>query len=137
MAAPSSRLSQTRYSPVRTLSYAAAALLVAFTAGAQEVRVEVVRHADGVPIPGALVAILSDSGAPVGRFSGRDGRAILNPPRRIGYRVRVEKVGYDVWTSALLVATERPTRVRAGMKVRSLRLPPLTGSTEIGRASCR
>ncbi|MDQ3657773.1 MAG: carboxypeptidase-like regulatory domain-containing protein, partial [Chloroflexota bacterium] len=115
---------------VRALTYAAASLVVAFSAGAQEVRVEVVRHADGEPIPGALVAVVSEQSTPIGRFSGGDGRATLSPPRRGGYRVRVEKVGYDVWTSALLVAAERPTRVRAGMKARSLRLPPLTGSTE-------
>ena len=123
----------------RSLAYAAASFALAFSIGAQEVRVEVVRHADGNPIPGALVAILAEKEATssaarepalVGRFSGRDGRATLAPPRRGGYRVRVEKVGYDVWTSALLVPIERPTRVRAGMKVRSLRLPPLTGSTE-------
>lgn len=130
MTPSSSKHSPGRKLQVRTYTYAAAALLVAFSAGAQEVRVEVVRHADGDPIPGALVAILSESRSPIGRFSGRDGRATLNPPRRIGYRIRVEKIGYDVWTSALLVASDRPTRLRAGMKVRSLRLPPLTGSTE-------
>ena len=123
---------------MRSLAYAAASFVLAFSAGAQEVRIEVVRHADGTPIPGALAVILAEKEAtpggreapPVGRFSGRDGRTTLTPPRRSSYRVRVEKVGYDVWTSALLVGTVRPTRVRAGMKARSLRLPPLTGSTE-------
>ena len=124
---------------MRSLAYAAASLVLAASAGAQEARIEVVKHADGTPIPGALVVILAEKEAtpagrreapPVGRFSGRDGRVTLTPPRRSSYRVRVEKIGYDVWTSALLVTTERPTRVRAGMKARSLRLPPLSGSTE-------
>lgn len=116
---------------LRLLALAAASLAVAVSAGSQEVRVEVVKHADGEPIPGALVALMPErESPPVGRFSGRDGRASLSTPRRGGYRVRVEKVGYDTWTSVVLVTSRNPTRVRAGMKPRSLRLPPLTGSTE-------
>ena len=116
---------------LRLLPVAAASLALAASAGSQEVRVEVVKHADGQPIPGALVAVLPErESPPVGRFSARDGRATLATPRRGGYRVRVEKVGYDIWTSVVLVPSGRPTRVRAGMKPRSLRLPPLTGSTE-------
>ena len=61
----------------------------ALSAGAQEVRVEVVKHADGRPIPGALVVVLPErESPPVGRFSGRDGRVTLTSPRRGGYRVR-------------------------------------------------
>jgi len=115
----------------RVLAVAAASLALAVAAGSQEVRVEVVKHADGQPIPGALVAVMPEREAPpTGRFSGRDGRATLPTPRRSGYRVRVEKVGYDTWTSVVLVTSRAPTRVRAGMKPRSLRLPPLTGSTD-------
>lgn len=103
----------------------------ALSAGAQEVRVEVVKHADGQPIPGALVVVLPErESPPVGRFSGRDGRVTLASPRRGGYRVRAEKVGYDTWLSVVLVPSGTPTRVRAGMKPRSLRLPPVTGRGE-------
>jgi len=103
----------------------------AFSVGAQEVRVEVVKHADGEPIPGALVVVLPErESPPVGRFSGRDGRVTLAAPRRGGYRVRAEKVGYDTWLSVVLVPSSAPTRVRAGMKPRSLRLPPVTGRGE-------
>lgn len=116
---------------IRLLTLAAASLALAASAGSQEVRVEVVKHADGEPIPGALVALMPErESPPVGRFTPRDGRVTLATPRRGGYRVRVEKVGYDTWTSVVLVPSARPTRVRAGMKPRSLRLPPLTGSTE-------
>lgn len=115
----------------RLLAVAGASLAIAVSAGSQEVRVEVVKHADGEPIHGALVTVMPErESAPVGRFSGRDGRATLSTPRRGGYRVRVEKVGYDTWNSVVLVPSRAPTRVRAGMKPRSLRLPPLTGSTE-------
>ena len=103
----------------------------AFSSGAQEVRVEVVKHADGEPIPGALVVVLPErESPPVGRFSGRDGRVNLSSPRRGGYRVRAEKVGYDSWLSVVLVPSSAPTRVRAGMKPRSLRLPPVSGRGE-------
>ncbi|HEU4748851.1 MAG TPA: carboxypeptidase-like regulatory domain-containing protein, partial [Gemmatimonadaceae bacterium] len=116
---------------LRIFIFVAASLAVAVSAGSQQVRVEVVKHADGEPIPGALVAVMPEREAPpVGRFSGRDGRATLATPRRSGYRVRVEKVGFDTWTSVVLVPSGRPTLVRAGMKPRSLRLPPLAGSTE-------
>jgi len=113
------------------LAPVAASLALAIPAGSQEVRVEVVKHADGEPIHGALIAVMPERASPpVGRFSGRDGRAALPTPPRGGYRVRVEKVGYDTWTSVVLVPSRSPTRVRAGMKLRSLRLPPLTGSSE-------
>lgn len=103
----------------------------ALSAGAQEVRVEVVKHADGRPIPGAMVVVLPErESPPVGRFSGRDGRVTLTSPRRGGYRVRAEKVGYDTWLSVVLVPSSAPTRVRVGMKPRSLRLPPVTGRGE-------
>ena len=98
---------------------------------AQEVRVEVVKHADGRPIPGTLLTLLSERDTtPLGRFSDESGRATFNTPRRGGYRIRAERVGYDTWTSAMLVPSSNPTRVRAGMKLRSLRLPPVTGATE-------
>lgn len=116
---------------MHALALAAAFLATAFSADAQEVRVEVVKHADGSPIPGALVAVIPErESLSVGRFSGRDGRATLAPPRRGGYRVRAEKVGYDTWVSVVLVPSSGPTRVRAGMKQRSLRLPPLAGRSE-------
>jgi len=108
------------------------ALIVgAFTLDAQEVRVEVVKHADGRPIPGTLLTLLSerDSAQP-GRFSDQSGRATFNAPRRGGYRIRAERIGYDTWTSVVLVPSTAPTRVRAGMKLRSLRLPPVTGKGE-------
>ncbi len=117
---------------LRTFLPALALLAAVVSAGAQEVRVEVVKHADGQPIPGTLVTLLheQDSTQP-GRFSDPSGRANFNSPRLGRYRIRAEKVGYDTWTSALLVSTSSaPTRVRAGMKARSLRLPPVTGISE-------
>ena len=113
------------------ITAAAMSATPAFSAPAQEVRVEVVKHADGQPIPGALVVVLPErESPPVGRFSGRDGRVTLTSPRRGGYRVRAEKVGYDSWLSVVLVPSSAPTRVRVGMKPRSLRLPPVTGRGE-------
>ena len=92
---------------------------------------EVVKHADGQPIRGALVTVIPErESQPVGRFSDRDGRVAFSTPRRGGYRVRAEKVGYDTWNSVVLVSSSTPTRVRAGMKPRSLRLPPVTGRGE-------
>ncbi len=110
---------------------AAACLLVASFAHAQEVRVEVVKHADGEPIPGTLLTLIPEKdSAPIARFSDRAGRATFTAPRRGGYRVRAERVGYDTWQSVVLVPSRVPTRVRAGMKPRSLRLPPVTGRGE-------
>jgi hypothetical protein len=128
---PVSTLSHTRRMSFRTFIPVLAFLGASLALDAQEVRVEVVKHADGQPIPGTLVTLLHehDSTEP-GRFSDPAGRATFNPPRQGRYRIRAEKVGYDTWTSALLVPSSAPTRVRAGMKARSLRLPPVTGSSE-------
>lgn len=116
---------------LRTFVLSAASLAVAFAGGAQDVRVEVVKHADGRPIPGTLVTLLHErDSTQLGRFSDPNGRTTFNAPRRGGYRIRVEKVGYDTWTSVMLVPSSSPTRVRAGMKPRSLRLPPVTGKGE-------
>jgi len=118
----------------RTLLHASAAAACFFAvsfAHAQEVRVEVVKHADGEPIPGTLLTMIPEKdSAPVARFSDRAGRATFIAPRRGGYRVRAERVGYDTWLSVVLVPSRVPTRVRAGMKPRSLRLPPVTGRGE-------
>jgi hypothetical protein len=116
---------------LRTSIPVLAFLAAGITAGAQEVRVEVVKHADGQPIPGTLLTLLheQDSTQP-GRFSDLNGRATFNVPRRGRYRIRAEKVGYDTWTSVSLVPSNALTRVRAGMKPRSLRLPPVTGKSE-------
>ncbi len=130
MASPAQKVSHTRHAHIRALA-AAAFVAAGFAAGAQEVRVEVVKHADGRPIPGALVVVIPErEPTSVGKFSDRDGRATLTAPRRGGYRVRAEQVGYDTWVSVVLVPSSAPTRVRAGMKPRSLRLPPLTGRSE-------
>ncbi|MEX2110826.1 MAG: carboxypeptidase regulatory-like domain-containing protein [Gemmatimonadaceae bacterium] len=116
---------------LRTSIPVLAFLAAGITAGAQELRVEVVKHADGQPIPGTLLTLLheQDSTQP-GRFSDLNGRATFNVPRRGRYRIRAEKVGYDTWTSVSLVPSNALTRVRAGMKPRSLRLPPVTGKSE-------
>jgi hypothetical protein len=116
---------------LRTSIPVLAFLAAGVTASAQEVRVEVVKHADGQPILGTLLTLLheQDSTQP-GLFSDPNGRATFNVPRRGRYRIRAEKVGYDTWTSALLAPSSSPTRVRAGMKPRSLRLPPVTGKSE-------
>ncbi len=98
---------------------------------AQEVRVEVVKHADGRPILGTLVTLVHERDSTrVGTFSDQAGRASFTSPRRGGYRIVAEKVGYDTWTSVVLPASNNLTRVRAGMKLRSLKLPPVTGATE-------
>jgi hypothetical protein len=106
-------------------------MLLAVSAPSQEVRVEAVKHADGEPIPGTLLTLIPEKdSAPVARFTDRAGRATFTAPRRGGYRVRAERVGYDTWLSVVLVPSRAPTRVRAGMKPRSLRLPPVTGRGE-------
>lgn len=106
-------------------------MLLASAAHAQEVRVEAVKHADGEPIPGTLLTLIPEKDStPVARFTDRAGRATFTAPRRGGYRVRAERVGYDTWLSVVLVPSRAPTRVRAGMKPRSLRLPPVTGRGE-------
>jgi len=116
---------------LRHASVVAGCLLAASFAHAQEVRVEVVKHADGEPIPGTLLTLIPEKdSAPQARFSDRAGRATFTAPRRSGYRVRAERVGYDTWQSVVLVPSRVPTRVRAGMKPRSLRLPPVTGRGE-------
>ena len=103
----------------------------AFTIEAQEVRVEVVKHADGRPIPGTLLTMVAErDSTQLGRFSDENGRSTFTAPRRGGYRIRAERVGYDTWTSVVLHPSSSPTRVRAGMKLRSLRLPPVTGPSE-------
>jgi hypothetical protein len=116
---------------LRTLAPTALCFAAVFSIGAQEVRVEVVKHADGRPIPGTLLTLLHErDSTQLGRFSDEAGRATFNAPRRGGYRIRAERVGYDTWTSVVLHPASSPTRVRAGMKLRSLRLPPVTGTTE-------
>lgn len=117
---------------VRTFAQIALFLGGALTLTAQEVRVEVVRHADGRPIPGTLLTLVHErDSTQLGRFSDENGRATFSTPRRGGgYRIRAERVGYDTWTSVVLVPSSAPTRVRAGMKLRSLRLPPVTGASE-------
>ncbi len=115
----------------RTLVPIALIVSGAFALDAQEVRVEVVKHADGRPIPGTLLTLLSErDSTQLGRFSDQNGRATFRTPRRGGYRIRAERVGYDTWTSVMLVPSASPIRVRAGMKLRSLRLPPVTGKGE-------
>ena len=116
---------------VHAFGAAAAFLLLAVSGHAQEVRVEVVKHANGEPIPGTLLTLIPEKDStPVARFTDRAGRATFIAPRRGGYRVRAERVGYDTWLSVVLVPSRAPTRVRAGMKPRSLRLPPVTGRGE-------
>ena len=122
---------RTRRPFLRAIGAAAACMLLAVSGHAQEVRVEVVKHADGEPIPGTLLTLIPEKDStPVARFTDRAGRATFIAPRRGGYRVRAERVGYDTWLSVVLVPSRTPTRVRAGMKPRSLRLPPVTGRGE-------
>jgi hypothetical protein len=122
------KLLRSRRPFVRAFAAAAVCMALAVSAHAQEVRVEVVKHADGEPIPGTLLTLIPEKdSAPVARFTDRAGRATFIAPRRGGYRVRAERVGYDTWLSVVLVPSRAPTRVRAGMKPRSLRLPPVTG----------
>lgn len=131
MAFSSKTSASTRRALLRALTPAAALAVAVLSAGAQEVRVEVVKHADGQPIRGALVTVIPErESQPIGRFSDADGRVAFTTPRRGGYRVRAEKVGYDTWSSVVLVPASAPTRVRAGMKPRSLRLPPVAGRGE-------
>jgi hypothetical protein len=88
-----------------------------FSAGAQEIRVEVVEAATGKPIVGANVALLDSAGAiPLGgSFSDQSGRTDLRAPARGPYRVRADKAGYDTWLSVQLHLADRPVIVRIGM----------------------
>ncbi|HEX2602524.1 MAG TPA: carboxypeptidase-like regulatory domain-containing protein [Gemmatimonadaceae bacterium] len=101
----------------RSILIVAAIASAALTAGAQDVRVEVVEAATGRPIVGANVALFDSSGMfPLGGgFSDQSGRTDLRAPASGPYRVRADKVGFDTWTSVQLHLGDRPVIVRAGM----------------------
>lgn len=101
----------------RSVLIVAAVAAAAVSAGAQDVRVEVVEAATGRPIVGANVALFDSSGMfPLGGgFSDQSGRTDLRAPTRGPYRVRADKVGFDTWTSVQLHLGDRPVIVRAGM----------------------
>jgi hypothetical protein len=102
---------------LRSIALTAAILAAGASAGAQDVRVEVVEAATGKPILGANVALLDSAGEiPLGGgFSDQGGRTDLRAPSRGPYRVRADKVGYDTWTSVQLQLGDRPVYVRVGM----------------------
>jgi hypothetical protein len=102
---------------LRSIALTAAILAAGASAGAQDVRVEVVEAATGKPILGANVALLDSAGEiPLGGgFSDQGGRTELRAPSRGPYRVRADKVGYDTWTSVQLQLGDRPVYVRVGM----------------------
>jgi hypothetical protein len=102
---------------LRSIVLTTAVLAAGASAGAQDVRVEVVEAATGKPITGANVALL-DSAAVTplgGGFSDQKGRTDLRAPARGQYRLRADKVGYDTWTSVQLQLGDKPVYVRVGM----------------------
>src|SRR6266480_2990086 len=92
-------------------------LAAGVSAGAQEVRVEVVEATTGKPIVGANVALLDSAGAiPLGGgFSDQGGRTDFRAPVRGPFRVRADKSGYDTWLSVQLHLGDQPVHVRIGM----------------------
>ncbi len=96
---------------------AATILTTGVSAGAQEVRIEVVEATTGKPIVGANVALLDSAGAiPLGGgFSDQGGRTDFRAPMRGPFRVRADKPGYDTWLSVQLHLGDQPVHVRIGM----------------------
>lgn len=106
---------------------AAAALFLPAALAAQEVRGTVVERGSGDPITGALVELRSAADSVVDRtVTNPDGNYALSAPAGGTYRLRVERIGYERWTSDPLEIGEAATRsLRAEVPVRAIRLSDL------------
>ena len=112
---------------LRTYILSTFVLAAAVSAGAQEIRVEVVELTTGRPVVGANISLFADSLTGIGGgFSDPTGHTVLRAPVRGAYRVRADKVGYDTWTSVILQVGANPIHLRIGMT------PTRTPSAVIG-----
>lgn len=106
---------------------AAAALLLSGDLAAQEVRGKVVERGSADPITGALVELLSATDSTVDRtVTGPAGNYALSARGAGTYRLRVERIGYEQWTSdALELEAGATLSLRADVPVQAIRLSDL------------
>lgn len=106
---------------------AVAALLLPGALAGQEVRGKVVQQDNGQPIAGALVQLRTTADSTVDRtVTDPDGNYVLSAPEAGTYRLRVERIGYQRWTSdPLELAADASRSVRAEVSVRAIRLTDL------------
>lgn len=94
-------------------------LLVPFPAIAQGVQGEVLDSVTGEPIQGVLVVLLdSEAREAAGDLTNASGRFVLRAPAEGLFRIRAERLGYQVWNSEdLLLTAERTENVVVRMPV--------------------
>lgn len=99
---------------------------------AQEVRGRVVERGTDRPVEGALVELRDTSGRTLARsLTGTDGTVVLQAPRPGHMRVRVKRIGFETWTSAILRLTaEERLRRDFRLPVRPVQRPSLTVEAE-------
>ena len=87
-----------------------------------------VRESDGgLPIPGAFISLLDDSGAVVrSGFTSASGAFSLTAPAPGRHRLRVERIGYETWTTEPYeIAAEDVIHVTVEVPPRPVRLRDL------------
>lgn len=112
---------------------AAIALLFLASAGeSQEVRGTAVEAATGRPIEGAFVSLLDGGGgAAASTLTGSDGAFLLRPRTAGRYRLLVERIGYESWTSGpITLARGGSVSRRLEIPVRPVRLEDLAVTVE-------
>lgn len=99
---------------------------------AQEVRGRVLERGTDRPVEGALVELRDTTGRTLARtLTGPDGTVLLEADRPGEIRVRVERIGFETWTSPVvrLSAGESLRRVFR-IPVRPVRRPPVNAEAE-------
>jgi hypothetical protein len=114
---------------LRPIILAASIAVIGSHAAAQDVRINVVEASNGKPIVGANVTVVDSTGALIGAgFSDQAGHIELPVPPRAPFRVRADKMTYDMWISVVLRPSGKPIRLRIGMA--PTRIPTGIAQTE-------
>lgn len=111
----------------RALLMLAAVVGIAAPAAGQTIGGTVRESDGGLPIPGAFISLLDHSGAAVrSGFTSASGAFSLTPPVPGWHRLRVERIGYETWTTEPYdVAAEDMIHVTVEVPPRPVRLRDL------------
>ncbi len=103
---------------------------------AQEVRGTVVEAATARPIEGAFVSLLDERGVAIAsNLAGADGAYVLRTPVPGTYVLRVERIGYETWSSARFpLRRGESVTSRLTIPIRAVRLEDLAVTVE---SNCR
>lgn len=101
---------------------------------AQEIRGRVLEGDTNRPVAGALVELRDSTGLTLDLSLTRtDGTVLLKAPRPGDVQVRVERIGFETWTSSVLqLSTGETLHHEFRIPVRPVQRPPLTVEAEPG-----